>query len=397
MADGTTVARAIVDPAAIAKALDSLLSGGNADQKIAIDVKTTEAVVKVELPASSISDAQGKAPAVVLFIKLDNISYSLPVKLIDVKKWAKELGADVKDVKIIVTVEKVTGATASGIESKARENGLKLLNSGVDFNITAEANGKSVSINDFGSTYVERTLSIPNTFDSKKVTAVLYNPATGKLVFVPAIFKVNGGITDVTIKRPGNSIYTIVESSKTFADLSGHWAKSDIDLLASKLVVDGTTATSFAPQNPITRAEFATLLIRALGLNESNNVPYSDVSANDWYAGSVSTASKAGLVTGFEDGSFRPSANITREQMAVMVSRAIGLAGKKADADVKGLSVFSDNKNISSWASSAVAQSVNAGIINGMSADAFMPKEHASRAEAAVMLKRLLQFVEFMN
>ncbi|MFD0680627.1 MULTISPECIES: S-layer homology domain-containing protein [unclassified Paenibacillus] len=209
--------------------------------------------------------------------------------------------------------------------------------------------------------------------------------------------KVNGGVTGVTIKRPGNSIYAIVESGKTFADLNGHWAKSDIDLLASKLVVDGTTATSFAPQSPITRAEFATLLTRALGLNEGNSTAYSDVSANDWYAGSVSAASKAGLVAGFEDGSFRPSANITREQMAVMVSRAIGLAGKKVDSDAKALAVFTDSKAINSWASSAVAQSVNAGIINGKSADAFMPNEHASRAEAAVMLKRLLQFVEFMN
>ncbi|MCR8632613.1 S-layer homology domain-containing protein [Paenibacillus radicis (ex Xue et al. 2023)] len=398
-ADGTTVARVIVDAAALSKALDSLLAAGSstAEPKIRIEAEVKETAATVEIPASSVSDAQGKVPAAVLSIKLDNVTYSLPVKLIDVKELAKGLGADVKDAKVIISIEKVTGASAAGLESKAKENGLKLLNNGVDFKITVEANGKSTSINDFGSTYVERTLEIPNTVDPNKVTAVLYNPATGKLIFVPAIIKVNGGVTDVTIKRPGNSIYAIVESGKTFADLNGHWAKSDIDLLASKLVVDGTTATSFAPQNPITRAEFATLLTRALGLNEGNSTAYSDVSANDWYAGSVSAASKAGLVTGFEDGSFRPSANITREQMAVMVSRAIGLAGKKVDSDAKALAVFTDSKAINSWASSAVAQSVNAGIINGKSADAFMPDEHASRAEAAVMLKRLLQFVEFMN
>jgi pectate lyase len=398
-ADGTSVARAVVDSAAMSKALDSLLAAGSsaADQKVRIAIETKEPAVKVELPASSVTDAQGRAPAAVLSIQLDNITYSLPVKLINVNGLAKELGADAKDVRIIITVEKVAGAAAAGIDSKAKENGLKLLSNGVDFTIAAEANGKTSSINDFGSTYVERTLSVSGALDPNKVTAVLYNPATGKLSFVPAVFKVNGGVTDVTIKRPGNSIYTIVESTKTFADLNGHWAKSDVDLLASKLVVDGTTAASFAPEHPVTRAEFAALLTRALGLNESTNAAYSDVSANDWYAGSVSAASKAGLVNGFEDGTFRPSTNITREQMAVMVSRAIALAGKKVNSDVSKLSVFTDSKAINSWAASAVAQSVNASIINGKSADAFMPYEHASRAEAAVMLKRLLQFVEFMN
>jgi len=108
---------------------------------------------------------------------------------------------------------------------------------------------------------------------------------------------------------------------------------------------------------------------------------------------------KAKLVEGFSDNSFKPNAPITREQMAVMVSRAISAAGEKVEVSSSNaaLSVFKDQASISSWAKSAVSQAVEAQIITGVTDKTFVPAANASRAQATVMLKRLLQFANFIN
>jgi hypothetical protein len=171
-----------------------------------------------------------------------------------------------------------------------------------------------------------------------------------------------------------------------------------IFILASKMVVSGTTDTSFAPDNNITRAEFAALLVRSLALtSDAAAASFNDVHATDWFAGSIGAAVKAKLVSGYEDGSFKPNAPITREQMAVMVAKAISAAGKTAASQTDLLNKFNDNSQISDWAKASVSQSVQAGIITGMTDTTFVPAANASRAQAAVMLKRLLQYAQFIN
>lgn len=191
----------------------------------------------------------------------------------------------------------------------------------LDFHVTAESNGNTTTIDDFGNTYVSRTFDLNQPVDTNRVTGVRFD--TGQFSFVPATFSTNGGSPVATLMRPGNSIYTVVEFTKTFEDLNGHWAKADVEVLASKLVVKGMSPNRFAPENEITRAEFASLLVRAMGISEVNTSKFPDVKSTNWFAGAVNAAAKAGLVDGFEDGTFRPSANITREQMAVMLKRML--------------------------------------------------------------------------
>ncbi|NOU75468.1 hypothetical protein GC098_29485 [Paenibacillus sp. LMG 31458] len=397
-ADGTSVAKVTIDGATLEQVIELLkASTGTANQRINIEIKGSETIGKVELPAASLVELLSKAPAAVLSLKNNGATYDLPLKVVDISSFATALGSATKDVKVSIAIEKVSGTTSVDIETKAKQAGLKPLTSAIDFSVTAEANGKQVSLNDFGKTYVSRTIEITKEVDAKKTTVVLYNPVTGTMSFVPATFSTSDGITTASIKRPGNSIYTVVESAKTFEDLKDHWSQADVELLASKLVINGMTESSFAPQNEITRAQFAALLIRALGLSETNAAQFTDVKTNDWFAGAIGAASKAGLVDGFENGTFQPDANITREQMAVMITRAMNFAGKKAAADAKGLAGFTEAGSISEWAKEAVAQSVNAGIINGVTNQTFVPNAKASRAEAAVMLKRLLQYEQFIN
>lgn len=392
--DGKKVATWTVTADALTKAFEAVK--GKNDQKIALEVKSTEAIVKVELPASVLIAGAQTAPNAVLSIKTDAATYDLPIKVLRIADLAKSLGTTADKVTISLTIERVSGATAAQITAKMKDSGMALLSGPIDFVITAEGNGKSVPVSDFGGTYVTRTIPVTQSAPFSQLTAVMYISATGELSFVPATFRTVDGKTEAAVKRSGNSIYAIVKASKTFADLQGHWAKNEAELLASKGVVNGTSETTFAPNTSITRAEFAALLVRAAGLTTESTTKFTDIKS-EWHAGYVGAASKAGLVDGFEDGTFQPNATITREQMATMIARAIKLMGKTSDVNAAKLTAFADSKEISSWAKDAVAGAVNAGIINGVTDQAFAPGSKATRAEAVVMLKRLLQFADFIN
>jgi hypothetical protein len=275
-----------------------------------------------------------------------------------------------------------------------------MLGTAIEFTITVEAGGQTQQIDHFGNAYVTRTIVISQALNAGEATAVMYDPATGEMTFVPALFVTENGKTRVVMKRNGNSIYAVVGSKKTFADLAGHWAKKDVELLASKLIVSGVKATAFAPNAPVTRAEFAAMIARSLGLTANKaGALYSDVSADSWYAGAVGAAADAGIVSGFEDGRFRANDRITREQMAVMIARAMKFAGKSAagaqriDLEAK----YADGSAISGWAQDAVHQALEANIVSGRPDGTFGPQMSATRAEAATMLKRLLVYLEFLN
>lgn len=348
-----------------------------------VDVKETGNTVKVELASEVLKTVAAKASDAVLKVQTDTGAYSLPAKL------AEESGA----VKLTITIEKAQGEQAAAVQSAAAQLGVKTVTEPVEFSVTAEtADGKKQDINTF-NTYVERTIKLSGSVNPKTAAGVMYNPETKLMTPVPTVF--NG--SEATIMRRGNSIYTVIDNPKTFSDMTGHWAKSDVETLASKLIVNGSSATEYAPNRDITRAEFAAILVRALGLNEVSATGFSDVTAKDWFSGAVGAAYKAGLVTGFEDGTFHPNANITREEMVVMIVRALKLGGHDSKANVKLLDQFADRSGISGWSKDAVAVSLEAGIIQGKSETTFAAKDQATRAEAAAMLKRMLVSLNFIN
>jgi len=259
---------------------------------ITLEIKNTDPVVKVELPASALLDAASKRPGAIVQIIVDGATYSFPVSA---------LRNVPKDAIITITIAKVSGKASDDVNAAARNLGAKLLlGNPVDFKTTV--GGKEVT--KFNGKYVERTLTLKSSADARKATAVWVD-ANNKMHFIPSVLSSDKGF--VTIRSPHNSIYTVIESDQTFADLQGHWAKTDVELLANKLIIDGATGTTFAPDSKITRAEFAALLVRSLGLlEEKPEHPFRDVNEADWFAGAVGAAQQAGLIGGYEDGSFRP-------------------------------------------------------------------------------------------
>ncbi|MNE46830.1 Endo-1,4-beta-xylanase A precursor [compost metagenome] len=205
------------------------------------------------------------------------------------------------------------------------------------------------------------------------------------------------------MRAPHYSIYAVIETKdRLFVDMNGHWAKGDVELLASKLIVNGVSADRFAPDDSITRAEFASLLVRSMGLSLEHDDAYKgfeDVSQAAWYAAEVEAAVRAGLINGISADRFAPNERISREQMAVMIGRALALVinEEKVQGNNQAIDMFTDRDAISSWAKDHVAQTVSAGILKGMDDGRFAPADIATRAQAATMLARFMKAVNFID
>ena len=173
-----------------------------------------------------------------------------------------------------------------------------------------------------------------------------------------------------------------------FKDTIGHWAQSDIEAMAARGIVTGVTADTFEPERAITRAEFATLIVKALNLSSNASTGFSDVAKDGWYYTYVNAAANVGIISGY-DGLFRPDDRITREEMAVILCKAYAFLEKSAGRGE--IDRFSDKDTISAWAYDYVDEATTAGLISGMTADTFAPAENTTRAQAASVIRRLLE------
>ncbi|HZG88361.1 S-layer homology domain-containing protein [Paenibacillus sp.] len=399
-ADGKAVTKVTVDAKALNEALARLVERPAEAKRIRLELGATEQVAAVAIPASALAGASADAEGAVLEVASETATYELPLGLLNLDALAAQLGTAAEGVTITITMEQVSGETAAELQGRAEGQGLALLGGAVEFRITAEGAGGSTEVNDFGSTYVSRSIIVPQQVDGNRATAVVFDPETGAMRFVPALFVTEDGATRVVIKRNGNSIYAVAESFKTFEDVADHWAKRDIELLASKLVLNGASATAFAPDRSVTRAEFAAMLVRALGLDERPTASkFSDVEGSAWYAGAVGAAAERGIVGGVGDGQFRPGDTITRQQMAVMIARALTFVGRgQADASASvSADRFADAAVVAEWAKAEVELAADAGIVSGRPDGTFAPNDESTRAEAAAMLYRLLRHLEFID
>jgi hypothetical protein len=188
-----------------------------------------------------------------------------------------------------------------------------------------------------------------------------------------------------------NSTYALIWNPVTFADVEGHWAQSAVSDMAERMVVRGKDEKSFSPNTFITRGEFATIAVRALGLSEKGGTAeFKDVDADHPYAGAIAKAKEYGIINGYEDGTFRSTDAIARQEAMVMVSRMMKIVGLESEvASDETLSRFADREEIAPWAKQAIAAAVEGGLVNGSSAG-LLPKSHVTRAETAAMIQRML-------
>ncbi|WP_179223663.1 putative Ig domain-containing protein [Paenibacillus tyrfis] len=351
----------------------------------------------VELPSATIEKLLAKNPDLSILFQTAGGLIELPLAQIDPQMLAKLLGLPADDLHVNVGIRTLDTQEREQLGEALRRMGGKELAAPADFYVRiTDSKGNEVKQNVFNS-YIVRTLPLNGQANAATATGVWWDPETREYRFVPTVFETRDGKPVAKLKRQGFSVYTVLDRSVSFGDLQGHWAKATIESLASKLIVQGRKADAYEPEGRVTRAEWAALLVRSLGLNVSKEqAPFGDVKDGDWFAAAVGAAHKAKLIDGYEDGTFRPNQTVTREELAAMTARAIKYVGTKP-ADIRSeIESFHDSANISGWAGDAVRQAVKAGIIEGDDQGRFRPSDSASRAEAATMLYRLLKAISFI-
>ena len=179
-----------------------------------------------------------------------------------------------------------------------------------------------------------------------------------------------------------------------FTDITGHWAADNILFAASRGLLSGTSDTTFSPGTGMTRGMFVTALGRLAGINPDSykTGKFTDVKANAYYAPYVNWAAQTGIVEGVTATTFAPDTNINREQMAVIMKNYAAKLGYDLPQTLKAVT-FADNANISSWAKEAVKSMQQAGILAGKNGNKFDPKGTATRAEVATVLRRFVEIV----
>ncbi|UPK46802.1 S-layer homology domain-containing protein [Paenibacillus pabuli] len=175
--------------------------------------------------------------------------------------------------------------------------------------------------------------------------------------------------------------------TKNFTDLEGHWASGSIMDLVELGVIQGYPDNSFRPDNKITRAEFVTLVVKALHLQGSVDKGFADTTSH-WAQVAISTAASMGIVNGYSDNTFGPDELVTREQIATMVVRAAQIAD--SDSNIS----FSDVNEISDWARSSLTAAITNGLVNGYPDGTLKPKGNTTRAEAATLIQRAIQLTK---
>ncbi|MDI4645286.1 S-layer homology domain-containing protein [Cohnella hashimotonis] len=365
----------------------------------------------VSIGAAALKESVAAVPGGLIAIEAGGVSYMLPITLI--AQWLDEKAGSSSPTsatgagKLVLTIAPPAADVIKAMTQAASGAGLTLIEGAqYEFELYWSSDGAESPINSFGSLFVDRSLTLNGTLDGGRTTALVYDPASRAFRPVPALFKSSGGKTTVTIRSTTNSIYVLADSARSFGDLAGHWERADIELLAAKRIVNGTGAGKFSPGAAVSRAEFAAMLVRALGLKgDGGKVAFKDIQASDWFAGDVEAAARFGLARGSGDGRFQPQAEVTREQMAVMLAATLKLApgahtAAPADSGTTTAATsdeaavaqpnVADASAVGAWAREAIAELMRQGLLQGRPDGTFAPKATVTRAEAATAIKRLM-------
>ncbi|MGE5329528.1 MAG: S-layer homology domain-containing protein [Deltaproteobacteria bacterium] len=390
----STVAEGVAKAVVTEKTLASMI-------KKADEVLATAAKLEQQMAANNMSEKI--ETKVTLEIPVDNtvkeVQATIPVKLMeDIKEKGidkVEISAGIAKIVIAPDAIKAEGASTLGISVKQADKEADLTpeqkqivgdNLVFDFNAEiADKDGKKEKVSNFTS---DIEIKVPYTLkegENPEFVTVFFINDNGELENKQGIY--DGETKTVSFKTSHFSKYLIKENKVSFVDVSNdHWAKNCIEVLAAKGIIRGTNTAGYAPEANVTRAEFAALLVRVFEIKEgTNKVEFTDVNKMDWYSEAVKAAASAGIVIG-DNGKFDPNANISRQDMAVMLARAGKLYKGMKDKTGAATLNFTDNSEISDYARGSISAVVYNKILSGKPGNMFEPKANATRAEAAKMI-----------
>lgn len=282
------------------------------------------------------------------------------------------------------------------------------------FDISLTSNGKKICTKELGGFGGEDVfILLPYEMkegENEHNTKVYYVAEDGSLENIPALYI--EGAKEFILEVEHLSVYAVLYSENApencardsgcplhaFSDVNMNlWYHDGVHYCLANGIMQGKRAEIFAPMDNISRAEIVQMLWNLEGQPYVNYyMQYSDVEEGKWYTEAIRWAAAEKLIQGYPDGEFKPSRNITREELAVILfkyAKYKGVDTEKMSEDVNTLS-FNDIFEVNSWAAEAMHFSIAADIIQGNGKDCVLPKANASRAEAAIMIYRFCEMLK---
>lgn len=386
--NGITITEVMPDRDLILKAVKASV------KELVLDLKLVSPahMLEVSLPTSTLDAIHSDHPDLKITVSHNGGSYTLPVAaLTEVLQQAGE------EAIMKITIDQLFGERGNSVRQAVAHAGAQLVRTPIRYGLMLQKDRSVKELPSFGRSFVIQRLTVEGVSDTANLSAVTIG-TDGELAFVPAMFERGAdGVVYTVLKTNHNGVYTIVRidpTRKAFKDTAGHWAEDSINVLASRFVVKGKNVDHFYPDEVLTRAEWVTLLVRAMGLQGTGteSARFSDVAPQSWFAGSISAAAEIGLIQGYTDGKFHPDVAVTREQIAVTLAQALSLDGMRSkNATQSKGGGFIDAVSISGWAATAVSLSTDGGLLVGTPNGEFRPQAPATRAEAAAVIERLIE------
>lgn len=374
----------------------------NTDHTLTIPVTSHDPSIQIPIEGSllqALYDQKGT-----IMIVCPQVTYTLPIAMLEPQKVMQSFTkppVSVTPITLTIQITTPSNHDIASLQSILNLQQIKIIGSPVNIQLQAAYDGQTVAISPQSTDQsLALTMSVPiatstDSTSSTPTTAIVYQAADSIHPVPTWISSPTDSSTTAHIHGWTNGIYALVSHHPSFTDTSSHWSSTDVNDMASRLIVNGEKGGVFAPDRLVTRAEFAAMIVRALGLSEEpSKITFSDVHDSDWYAGVIGSASNHGLIEGYKDTTFRPNQQITREEASEILSHAMKLTGLStaittSEANAQ-LNPFTDRKQVSNWAVPALALSVKYHILEGVQGT-IQPQSDVSRGQATVMIRRLLQ------
>ncbi|MDR2132538.1 MAG: S-layer homology domain-containing protein, partial [Clostridiales Family XIII bacterium] len=354
-------------------------------------VKDSEAVTVVEIPDAETPLANGEAVRLVVNVDtkgetVNKVKAELPAEFVKQAKESKsevEIRSEVANMLLPEKAVAALGAEGKKVEVKAEKN-----EEAGTYAFTVASGGKSLTSVDGG---IKAAIPV-KAEEAKPGTVAVLVREDGTEEVIKKSFAKEG-----TLHAPlaGSATIKIVDNAKSYDDVAeSAWYGDAVKFATGHELFKGTGETAFAPDASMTRGMLVTVLHRLEDEPSAAGAEaFGDVGEGKYYAAAVRWAAESGVVTGMGEGIFAPNAEITREQLAVILYRYAGALG--LDASAKGeVSAYMDAKDVSPWAEEAMLWAAGAGLIAGRAnpvGTELAPKDTATRAEVAAMLERFIE------
>ncbi|WP_211749602.1 SwmB domain-containing protein [Paenibacillus sp. Marseille-Q4541] len=366
-------------------------SAAGRSNTIVIDIPETEQAALAGFSLQALTEVYSKNKQAVIGVRYGDALYTLPLADIDMSAMATSVNSDAARTVLFLQLESVPSTSSVSIDT--------LLAGGKATKKTAIIDATAYAVNHLSQKAEQKVkgqlnlrVSLAGNATTSTLSLIRLDGTVQRLSHVPhQVQKTSSGYVFIA-KLTGSQSIVVAEHPVQYMGLYGHWAKDAIERLAVKWIIDTESGSYYEPNTNITRSEFAGMIARGLGLEGSwdtaakfSDVPYSTAGAY------IGAAAKAGIITGHADGSFKPNQLITREQMSIMMVRALHYGGHQVSLNGTPQSILSKFKDRTYiQAPELVAEAVQQNLIQGITINTFKPAGNATKAQAAVMLTRML-------